>query len=135
VRQETALKESPMSASPSPPPPGEQGGTKDSDLEKVRIRKAFWLSIYGLGLAAALVVFLVLAGWKTAAEVTSIVGLFTSILGPLVGVFFGLQAGSAGKEKAEERADYAQRKAEAVLLVAAELGLMDKVRSRYPYLF
>jgi TRAP-type C4-dicarboxylate transport system permease large subunit len=116
-------------------PSGYKGSAKDNEIEKLRISKAFWLSVFGLGLAAVLVGFLVSMGWDTPTEIASVVGLFTSILGTLVGLFFGLQVGSAGKEKAEERADNAQKKAEALLLAAADIGLMDKARSLYPDLF
>jgi uncharacterized membrane protein len=73
------------------------------DLEAMRIRYAFWLSIIGLALAGALVVVLVAAGWKQSSDVAAVVGLFTSVLGTLVGAFFGFQVGSAGKER-EQRA-------------------------------
>src|SRR5215471_6993636 len=71
------------------------------ETEKLRIRHAFLLSVFGLGLAAALTVFLVVAtGTKveTSAEVVAIVGLFTSVTGTLVGAFFGMQIGAAGAE-------------------------------------
>jgi hypothetical protein len=73
----------------------------ETETERLRIRHAFWLSIFGLGLAAALTVFLVYfteTEVKTPAEVVGIVGLFTSVTGTLVGAFFGLQIGAAGAE-------------------------------------
>jgi hypothetical protein len=73
--------------------------------EQMRITYAFWLAVIGLALAAALVVFLVNGGSYKAAtstDIVAIVGLFTSVLGTLVGAFFGLQIGSAGKEKAQQ---------------------------------
>lgn len=69
--------------------------------EQMRIRHAFLLSVFGLGLAAALTVFLVVATKtkvETSAEVVAIVGLFTSVTGTLVGAFFGMQIGAAGAE-------------------------------------
>ena len=81
---------------PTPPP-------TDPQIEKSRITYAFWLAIIGLSLAAILVMFLVLKGsFNEAADIVAIVGLFTSVLGTLVGAFFGLQIGSAGKEKAQQ---------------------------------
>src|SRR5262245_10891071 len=71
--------------------------TENPDNERLRIHHAFWLSNFGLALAAALAVFLVvMAGTKvnTSAEVVSIVGLFTSVTGTLVGALFGLQIGA-----------------------------------------
>ena len=71
------------------------------ETEKLRMHHAFWLSIFGMVLAAGLTVFLVAneePQVKTSAEVVAIVGLFTSVTGTLVGAFFGLQVGQAGAE-------------------------------------
>ena len=108
--------------------------TQDREVEKLRINKAFYLAVFGLLLAAALVVVLLVAGWKTASDITGVVGLFTSILGTLVGAFFGLQIGSAGKAKADERADNAQKKADA-LQSAADEPTIRRAKELYPELF
>ena len=70
------------------------------ETETLRMRHAFRLSIFGIGLAAILTVFLVRFADKVSntAEVVSIVGLFTSVTGTLVGAFFGMQIGQAGAE-------------------------------------
>lgn len=107
---------------------------QDPGIEKLRIGSAFWLSICGLGLAALLVVALVIAGWKTASDITSVVGLFTSVLGTLVGAFFGLQIGAAGKTEADERANDAQKKV-ASLSAAADTETIDRARKIYHDLF
>jgi hypothetical protein len=88
---------------------------QDLETDSMRIRYAFWLAVIGLGLAALLVMFLVLAGWKTASDVAAVVGLFTSVLGTLVGAFFGVQIGSAGKEKERRAAEAAERLAQRAL--------------------
>jgi phosphate/sulfate permease len=93
---------------PNPPPPPKDPNAQQT--EQMRITYAFWLATIGLGLAAGLVVFLVNGGsYKAAAstDIVAIVGLFTSVLGTLVGAFFGLQIGSAGKEKADQNAQQA----------------------------
>jgi hypothetical protein len=110
---------------------------QDQGVEKLRIQRAFWLSLLGLFLASILVVFLVLMGEfkaKTAGDITSVVGLFTTTLGTLVGAFFGLQIGSSGKEAAEKRADDSQKKAEA-LGAAATPQIIKKAQNLYPHLF
>jgi hypothetical protein len=107
---------------------------QSESLEIERIRRAYYLSMFGLGLAASLVVVLVIAGCCDANGITSIVGLFTSILGTLVGAFFGLQIGSSGKEKAEERADNAQKKAD-VLGAYAQPDTIKLAMDKYPDLF
>ncbi len=103
-------------------------------VEIERIRRAYYLSIFGLGLAASLVVALLIAGCCDANDITSIVGLFTSVLGTLVGAFFGLQVGSAGKDKAEERADNAQKKAD-VLGAYSQPETIKLAMEKYPDLF
>jgi len=114
---------------------GQDAGKEQSDAVEIeRIRKAYYLSIFGLSLAASLVVALLIAGCCDASDITSVVGLFTSILGTLVGAFFGLQIGSAGKEKAEERADNAQKKAD-VLGAYAQPEMIKEAMQKYPNLF
>lgn len=88
---------------------------KYPEVEILRISRAFWLAVTGLLLAACLVIVLLIFGIKTSSDIVAIVGLFTSVLGTLVGAFFGLQIGSAGKEKAEERADKAEQTTKAVM--------------------
>ena len=103
----------PGSSSPSSESP------KDPSTEQLRIRKGFWLSVIGLVLAASLVVLLLLFGWKTASDIVAVVGLFTSVLGTLVGAFFGLQIGASDKAKAEERADSAEKNLKSLLGAAS----------------
>jgi len=107
---------------------------KDRALEKYRIKSALTLSIFGLSLAAVLMIALLVAGWDTATDITAVIGLFTTTLGTLVGAFFGLQIGSSGKEEAEQRADTAQKKADA-LNAAADTDTINKARKLYPNLF
>jgi hypothetical protein len=86
-----------------------------TEMELSRIRHAFWLAIIGLLLATVITIFLVIKGepdLKSAAEVTAIVGLFTSVTGTLVGAFFGLQIGSAGTEyerRSRQKAEHITR--------------------------
>jgi hypothetical protein len=89
--------------------------SQPSDTEQMRIRYAFWLAVVGLGLGAALVLFLVFEGWKTASDIVAVVGLFTSVLGTLVGAFFGVQVGASGKEKEQQAAQAAHRLAQRAL--------------------
>jgi len=107
---------------------------KDPQIEIYRIKKAFWLAIYGLLLAAILVFLLLLFGVKQSADIVAIVGLFTSVLGTLVGAFFGLQIGSAGKEKTEERADKADADKSALLGVVTTKQI-EKAKNLFPEAF
>lgn len=106
----------------------------DPKTEQLRINRAFWLAIFGLTLAAIVAVTLFFGGMDEASDLTSVVGLFTSVLGTLVGAFFGLQIGSAGKEEAEERANEAQKQVNA-LASAADKNTLKTARELYPNLF
>jgi len=73
-------------------------------VEIARMRYACYVAIFGLGVSAALVVLLVFgAGMRASADIVAIVGTFTGVSGTLVGAFFGLQIGAAGRE--QERAE------------------------------
>lgn len=79
--------------------------TKPDDTDRLRLWIAFALAACGLLIAAGLVVFLVSKGWTQASEIVAVVGVFTSVLGSLVGLFFGLQIGTAerNRERQERR--------------------------------
>jgi hypothetical protein len=104
--------------------------TNKIDNERLRIHHAFWLSLFGLTLAAALAVFLIVRSKEgmvdESSEVVAIVGLFTSVTGTLVGAFFGLQIGAAGAERerrSRETAEASRQKAEERTRIA--LAQMD----------
>jgi mannose/fructose/N-acetylgalactosamine-specific phosphotransferase system component IID len=88
--------------------------SKDEKTEQLRITKAFQLSIIGLVLAGILVLVLLAFGLRTATDIATVVGLFTSVIGTLVGLFFGYQIGASDKGKAETRASAAEARAETV---------------------
>ncbi|TXH72023.1 MAG: hypothetical protein E6Q88_07140 [Lysobacteraceae bacterium] len=74
--------------------------------DALRFGGALWIVVLGLTVIAALVLFLDVGdgsggGWK-APDVIALVGALTTFLGTVVGAFLGVQAGSAGKEKAED---------------------------------
>ena len=71
-----------------------------------RAGSALIVAVVGLAIPAGLVVFLVHQNWKPT-NVASIIGVFTSIVGTLVGAFLGVQVGAAGKDKAQNIANRA----------------------------
>ena len=102
------------------------------DVEKLRINRAFWLSIGGIGLVVLLICILVFgAGWSDASDIASVVGLLTSLIGTIVGAFFGLQIGASGRQAAERRAEQAEKKVEALSAVT-DTDAYAKARSLYP---
>ncbi|WP_284743786.1 hypothetical protein [Amycolatopsis sp. RTGN1] len=62
------------------------------------------------GLAALLIVTVVaILAFKTAADVVSVVTAAGAVIGTLVGAFFGVSAGQAGRAEAEAAKDQAHR--------------------------
>ena len=53
--------------------------------------------------------------WNEVANVATVVGAVSSLVGTAVGAFFGVQFGSAGRKKAEAARDRSQEVAEAAL--------------------
>jgi hypothetical protein len=78
------------------------------DTDQMRIRYAFLLAVVGLAVAAVLLLLLVFLKQWTASDTVAVVGLFTSVLGTLVGAFFGLQVGAAGLERERQERQEAQ---------------------------
>jgi len=95
--------------------PAPQSANSDALTERIRIFAALILAMFGLALAAGLVIFLVVFGWHQPTDVVAVIGLFTSVLGTLVGAFFGLQVGSAGRDKAQQAAAEANQLAQRAL--------------------
>jgi hypothetical protein len=82
------------------------GGTQSDGL---RSKYGFWVVVVGLAVVA-LVWTVAILNWKQASDVATAVGSVTGVVGTLVGAYFGVQVGAAGKEKAERDRDDAQDK-------------------------
>jgi uncharacterized protein YjbI with pentapeptide repeats len=103
-----------------------QASTASSELTRARV-------IYGASLTvAAFILLAVVAGiavWQFSnpVDVIAVIGPVTTVIGTIIGVFFGVQIGSAGKEAAEAgrvRAENAARIALAHLDPAAASEVM-----------
>jgi hypothetical protein len=71
---------------------------------------------------AGLVVLLIALGvavfnWDTAQDVSVVLAALTGTVGTIVGAFFGVSVGAAGKEKAEDARDKAEEKKDAAMRV------------------
>jgi len=89
----------------------------DFSTDELRMKYGFWVVIIGLILVG--IVFIVaIVKWTTAADVATAVGSLTGVVGTIIGAYFGIQIGSAGKEKAEADRAIAEKKA---ISLAAEL--------------
>jgi hypothetical protein len=85
--------------------------------DTIRVKYGFWIVLAGLAVVLAVFVAAIVK-WTTASDVASAVGSVTGVVGTVVGAFFGLQAGAAGKEKAEDQRKEAEDR---TLLFAGEL--------------
>jgi hypothetical protein len=81
-----------------------------SQVDQMRVKYGFWIVVLGLCLVAG-AFFAAIAKWTTASEVAAAVGSVTGVVGTIIGAFFGVQVGSAGKEKAETARNVAEAKA------------------------
>jgi hypothetical protein len=79
-------------------------------LDLVRLRFGLWL-IVGFGLVAFITVFSIFT-WSEVTSVAMVVGAVSSLVDTVVGAFFGVQFGSAGREKAEAARNRSQEMAE-----------------------
>jgi hypothetical protein len=96
--------------------------------EQMRILYGFWVVVLGFGLVA-LVALAAIYKWTTAAEVATVVSSITGVVGTVVGAFFGLQVGSAGKAKAEADRNAAEERA-LRLAAAVEPAVAMRVLNR-----
>jgi len=97
-----------------------------------RIQSGFVVVI--LGLVFVLAVFVIaIFKFSSASDVTTTVTSVGGVIGTIVGAFFGLQLGAAGKEKVEQQ----RNKAEQMALMLAGKAPTDKFESllkEYPHL-
>lgn len=102
--------------------------TTPEPVSENRSRYALVIALVGLLIPGILVVYLARynATW-TAAEITAVAGLFTGIVGTLVGAFLGVQAAMAGQQQATLRADSATKEAAYYRAKAAAAPLVPTV--------
>ena len=93
------------------------------------------VGVVGLALLVVLVIALVSVATVPDDDKAIVVGGAFTVLGTIVGAFFGVKAGSAGREQAEEARDASQM--EVVELAAAHAdgataqGALDRAEQRY----
>lgn len=99
----------------------------------MRIKYALCVVIFGIG-AVVLVSVFAMIRWSTATDVAAVISAAAAVIGTIVGAYFGVQAGAAGKEKAEEQRDRAQEQVRQ-LLGPMSPDLYEKIRQDSPTLF
>lgn len=80
-------------------------------IDAMRIRYGAWIIVAGFVLLAVVVVG-GLVRFDSGGEVSKVVLAVTGLMGTVIGAFFGVQAGSSGKERAEKNAKDAQARAD-----------------------
>ncbi len=101
----------------------------ENEIKKLKITQGYNLSLIGLFIAGVITLFLVMSGFHEASDIVAIVGLFTSILGTLVGAFLGVSLGSQETEVAQKAAARNREMAfRALLAVPPESSGLDDIR-------
>ncbi|WP_432722769.1 hypothetical protein R0381_001483 [Jeongeupia wiesaeckerbachi] len=80
-------------------------GTDSPD--ELKFGSALAFAFVGLLITAVLAGFLSMASLWKPSEVIALVGVFTSLIGTIVGAFLGVQIGASGRRKAERLANRA----------------------------
>jgi hypothetical protein len=70
------------------------------EIDRLRLRYGFWIIITGFVLVF-LITLISMFRWDEVTSVATVVGAVASLVGTVVGAFFGVQVGAVGKEKAE----------------------------------
>jgi len=86
---------------------GTSPGETSEDIDRLRLRYGFWIIITGFALVF-LITLIATFRWVEVTSVATVVGAVSSLVGTVVGAFFGVQVGAVGKERAEaarERSD------------------------------
>ena len=85
-----------------------------TSADELRIKYGYRVILGGF-ILVALVLLVAIWRWDVANDVALVVGLFTSMVGTVIGAFFGIQIGSQGKEEALAARDQAETKADVAL--------------------
>jgi hypothetical protein len=129
----TPLGDAPANTQPSARAESSSGGTNagnyaNAGTEDVKAKYGYHIIIAGLALVSGLyivtiIIFAILTPENLANNVVASMGAITGVIGSLVAAYFGLQAGAAGKESSDAKAE--QQSA----LASAAMGQLDSEKS------
>ena len=74
--------------------------SKTAEPGQYQVRYGFAVVVIGL-ILVAFIFGIALVRWSSASDVSTVVSSATGVVGTLVGAFFGVQVGSAGKDKSD----------------------------------
>jgi hypothetical protein len=105
------------------------GNNANAGTEGVKAKYGYHIIIAGLALVSVLyivtiLIFAILTPENLANNVVASMGAITGVIGSLVAAYFGLQAGAAGKEASDAKAE--QQSA----LASAAMGQLDSDKSQ-----
>jgi hypothetical protein len=108
---------------------GSNAGNNATVTEDAKTKYGYHIVVVGIALVAALyiatiIIFALLTPDNLANNVVAAMGAITGVIGSLVAAYFGLQAGSAGKEKSDAKAE--QQSA----LASAAMGQLNPTQSK-----
>ena len=84
------------------------------EIDRLRLRYGFWIIVTGFALVAFITMVSIFR-WADVTSVATVVGAVTSLVGTVVGAFFGIQVGAVGKERAEASRERSEELARAAL--------------------
>jgi hypothetical protein len=84
------------------------------EIDRLRLRYGFWITITGFALVF-LITLIATFRWVEVTNVATVVGAVSSLVGTVVGAFFGVQVGAVGKERAEAARERSEQGIKAAL--------------------
>jgi hypothetical protein len=84
------------------------------EIDRLRLRYGFWIIITGFALVF-LITIISTFRWVEVTSVATVVGAVASLVGTVVGAFFGVQVGAVGKERAEAERERSEQGIKAAL--------------------
>jgi len=105
------------------------GNNANTGTEDVKAKYGYHIIIAGLALVsvlyiATIIIFAILTPENLANNVVASMGAITGVIGSLVAAYFGLQAGAAGKEASDAKAERQSA------LASAAMGQLDSEKSK-----
>ena len=93
---------------------GTTPGATSEDIDRLRLRYGFWIIITGFALVF-LITLISTFRWVEVTSVATVVGAVASLVGTVVGAFFGVQVGAVGKERADAARERSEQRIKTAL--------------------